>query len=415
MYSTLIFTALLVALSAFFSASETALTAANRVRLKTQVEAGDKKAKKALMLINDYHSTLSTLLIGNNIANTLTASLATAFCIEVFEGASDTGVAISTFVVTILIIIFGEVVPKGFASIRSEQMSKFAASPLLTLKYVFKPLVYILEMIKKVLLPSQDENNPSVTEDELKVIIEEIEGEGVIEEDQSELLQSAIDFSDITVDEILTHRVDIFAIEENTTKEEIIKAFIEQRFSRIPVYKGTIDNITGVLNQKDFFAKVLMGENPTAVENMQKCLYVPPKKKINGLMAELQKNKLHMAIITDEHGGTIGIVTLEDILEELVGEIWDEHDEVENPIVAISSERYEASADTDLEELFETLDITLKNTNFQSTTLAGMALEILGKIPEKGESFTYKQYLFKIMEVDEKRIIKLQIDKIIED
>ena len=411
LYSTGVVIIILLALSAFFSATETALTGANRVRLKTQAEAGDGKAKKAIVLINNYNSTLSTLLIGNNIVNTSMTALATAFSISLFNG-SEAAVAGSTALITVLIIIFGEVIPKGYASMQSETVSKFSAFPLSLCKTLLFPVVIILEQIKKVLLPSNTNTNPSVTEDELKVIIEEIEDEGVIEEDQSELLQSALEFSDISVDEILTPRVDIYAVPDTATQDEIVALFIEQRFSRLPVYKGNFDNIIGVLNQKDYFSRILMGEKPDISSGMQKCLYVPPKRKINDLMADLQRQKLHMAIVTDEHGGTLGIVTLEDILEELVGEIWDEHDEITYMILPISPDKYEISGEILIEDLFETIDEDLKYDDTPSATVAGLALELLGRIPESGETFEFSGYEFEITKVDDQRIVKLTVEKI---
>ncbi|MEG2053613.1 MAG: hemolysin family protein, partial [Oscillospiraceae bacterium] len=316
----------LLCLSALFSASETALTGANRIRLKTQAEGGDKKAKGALKLVESYDNTLSALLIGNNIVNTLMASIATVFCTKLFKGGS--GIGIATLVVTVLIIVFGEVIPKSFANTRSEAVCKFTSFPLSIFKTIMTPVVFLLEKLKKLVIPTNKNPDPSVTEDELKVIIDEIGDEGIIEEDQTELLQSALGFADTTVDEILTPRVDIFALPTDATHEEIVNTFVEQRFSRLPVFDKTIDDIVGVVNQKDYFSKVIMGNIPSLSEVTQNCLYVPPKKKINELMGELQRKRLHLAVVTDPHGGTLGIVTLEDILEELVGEIWDEHDEI---------------------------------------------------------------------------------------
>ncbi|MEG2770482.1 MAG: hemolysin family protein, partial [Oscillospiraceae bacterium] len=315
-------------------------------------------------------------------------------------------------VVTVLIIVFGEVIPKSFANTRSESVCKFTSFPLSIFKTIMTPVVFLLEKLKKLVIPTNKNPDPSVTEDELKVIIDEIGDEGIIEEDQTELLQSALGFADTTVDEILTPRVDIFALPTDATHEEIVNTFVEQRFSRLPVFDKTIDDIVGVVNQKDYFSKVIMGNIPPLSEVTQNCLYVPPKKKINELMGELQRKRLHLAVVTDPHGGTLGIVTLEDILEELVGEIWDEHDEITYMVLPLGDGRFEINGELLVEELFETLDEPLKTDDFDAITVAGLALEQLGKIPTVGETFSFQNYNFTVSKVDDNRIVKLQIEKI---
>lgn len=399
----LVFLALL-SLSAIFSASETALTGANRIRLKNQSETGDKKAKRALKLIDNYDTTLDTLLVGNNIVNTLLASYATVVCTKLIKGSGAVGVA--TAAVTVLVVIFGEVIPKSFANSRSEAVSKVIAAPINAVKVLFTPVSFALEGLKKLVIPKK-KKEASVTEDELKVIIEEIEDEGVIEEEQSELLQSALEFSDITVDEIITPRVDIFGVEETATQQEILDMFLEQRFSRLPVFKKSVDNIIGVINQKDYFAEVLTHGTADLKKLMQPCVYVPPKKHIDRLMSELQRKKLHMAVVTDQYGGTLGIVTLEDILEELVGEIWDEHDEVTYMLLPLGENRYEVSGEMTVEELFESLAPDEKVPETDAASVAGFALEMFGHIPEPGEKFEYGPFEMEIAKVDELRIIKL--------
>lgn len=397
---------ILLVFSAFFSASETALTGANRIRLKNQAEQGDKKSKRALGLMNNYDRTLSALLIGNNIVNTLMASLATVVCTTLLGGGSAVGIA--TLVVTVVIILFGEVIPKSFAKSQSETVIKWTSAPLGAVSFIFKPLTFALEGVKKLCIPRKKGGDPTVTEDELKVILEEIEDEGVMEEDRSELLQSALEFGDITVDEVLTPRVDIFAVEESSTQEEVLQVFLEQQFSRLPVYKGNIDNIVGVVNQKDFFAALLTGKDASMAGLMQPCLYVPPKKHISDLMGELQRKKLHLAVVSDQYGGTLGIITLEDILEELVGEIWDEHEEVTYMMVPLGDGSYEISGELPVEELFDNLAEESHIPPTDAATAAGLALEKLGHIPSVGEQFVFGPFLLKISRVDEQRILKLQ-------
>ncbi|MDD3429948.1 MAG: hemolysin family protein [Oscillospiraceae bacterium] len=401
---------LLFILSALFSAGETALTGANRIRLKTQSEQGDKSAARALRLIENYNTSLNTLLIGNNVVNTLTASIATVVCTKLFAAG---GVGVATLLVTILIIVFGEVIPKSFANANSEKIIKAVSGPISFLKAVLRPVSAALEFLKKLILHSPSISDPSVTEEELRVIIEEIEDEGVIEEDQSALLQSALEFGDIVADEILTPRVDIFAVEKGADKEEILQMFLEQNFSRIPVYDKTIDNIIGVVNQKDFFAAVITNGDFSMETQLQKCLYIPPKKHIDELMTELQHKKLHMAIVTDQYGGTLGLVTLEDILEELVGEIWDEHEEVTSLILPVGENVYEVSGEMPVEELYEQL---AENTPLPATdaaTVAGFTLEVLGHIPQTGESFETPALRFTVAKVDEQRILKLHVTVIL--
>ena len=352
--STLFIFLLLLVCSAFFSSSETALTKANKVRLKNQEEQGSKAAGRALRLTEEYDRTLSTLLIGNNIVNTLLASLATVFCTKLF-GGSDSAVGIATAAVTVLVVIFGEVAPKTYAGSHPEALAKLVSGIILGLQYLFFPLTSVLKGIQKLVLPSQTEEEPTVTEDELLLLFDQSVDEGVLEEERSELLQNALEFDDITVDEILTPRVNIAAVELQDDREEVIRIFLEQQFSRLPVYEKDLDHIVGVISQKDFFAALVTGTYTDLKALMQPCLYVPTRKKIDELMTELRQRRTHVAIVTDEYGGTAGLVTLEDILEQLVGDIWDEHDQVISPVRPLGGDRWEVAGDATVEELFEAL------------------------------------------------------------
>ncbi len=403
----LIFLVLLV-LSAFFSSSETALTKANRVRLKSQEEQGSKAAGRALRLAEEYDRTLSTLLIGNNIVNTLLASLATVFCTTLF-GGSDSAVGIATAAVTVLVVIFGEVAPKTYAGAYPEPLARLVSGIILTLQYLFYPLTSLLKGIQKLVLPKKKEEEPTVTEDELMILFDQSVDEGVLEEERSELLQNALEFDDITVEEILTPRVNIAAVELHDDREEVTRVFLEQQYSRLPVYERDMDHIVGVISQKDFFAAIVTGSYTDLEELMQPCLYVPPRKKIDELMTELRQRRTHVAIVTDEYGGTAGLVTLEDILEQLVGDIWDEHDQVTSPVRPMGSSRWEVDGDAAITDLYETLLEDEEPPETDATTVAGFALEHLEHLPAVGERFREGRLDFVVTQIEGKRICQLQV------
>lgn len=413
--STLLILVVLLCLSAFFSASETALTGANRIRLKNQAENGDKKAVLALKLISNYDSTLSTLLIANNIVNILASSLTTVFFIELL-GASAVGVA--TAVTTVAVIIFGEVLPKSFAKENSEDMIKLSSAFLNILSKLFTPFVAVLNLIKSLLKKktSDDEDFvPSFSEEELISIIDEIEDEGVLEETQAELVQSAIEFKEIYAGEILTPRVDIAAVDRNDDIEEVISLFLRHNFSRMPVYEDSIDNICGFISQKDLFAMILRKVEFSWTDLINPCLHVPPKKKIIDIMQILQKEKIHMAVVTDEYGGTMGILTLEDILEELVGEIWDEHDEVTQFIRQLDDGSYEALGEVEVTDMYEAILDSGKAPVKDFITLSAYLLEKLSKIPKKGETVSDEHFSYTILEMNEHRIVKVKVVPISEE
>ena len=412
--STILILICLLALSAFFSASETALTGANRIRLKNQAENGDKKAALALKLIGNYDGALSTLLIGNNIVNILSSSLTTVLFIDLL-GANAVGIA--TAVTTVAVIIFGEVFPKSYANENSETMIKFSSPVLSFLMKAFFPFVAILNFIKSLLKSRNDDEEeftPSYSEEELISIIDEIEDEGVLEETQAELVQSAIEFNDIFAEEVLTPRVDISAVSTDDSIEKVQDMFLRHNFSRMPVYEESIDHICGFISQKDLFSNILKGEIFQWQSLVKPCLYVPPKKKIIDIMNILQKQKMHMAIVTDEYGGTLGILTLEDILEELVGDIWDEHDEITQFLKKIDDSTYEALGEVEVSELYEAI-LDIKNSPVKDfTSLSAYLLELFGRIPQNGD-FVCDEFLqYTILEMSEHRIIKVNVAPIAE-
>lgn len=390
-------------LSAFFSATETAFSSLNKIRLKNYANSGDKRAIKALKISENFDAALSAVLIGNNIVNIAAASIGT---VTFVSWLGSTGVGISTIVLTIVILIFGEVMPKSIAKENPENFALAVAGVLDILIKVFTPLIWLLMKIKKVFTPKSKQKNqqPTLTEEELKFIIEEIEDEGVLNEHESELVQSALEFNDTTVSEVLTPRVDVVAIDIAESPEKIKDIFFKKGFSRIPVYEKTIDNIIGIINEKDFLREYIKNKDVDVKPLLQQTIFVPPKKHIAELLKEIQREKIHIAVVTDQYGGTLGIVTLEDVLEELVGEIWDESDEVVHQITKLSPTSYRVNAEINVYDMFEYLELDGIEYEGQSQSVGGWALEMFEKIPKKNDSFTYKNLLFIVEGVIDQRI-----------
>ncbi len=402
---------LLIILSGFFSATETAFSSVNKIKLKNMSMSGNKKAKTALHVYENYDKAISAILIGNNVVNIASASIGTLICTTLF---GKSGAGISTGIMTLLVLIFGEVMPKAIAKQNAEGVALGVSGILFGFMTLLTPLTFIFSKLINYVNKrfSSETNEPSVTEEELKIIIEEIEDEGVLEEHESELVQSAIAFGDITVDEVLTPRVDMVAIEQNDSIQKIKELFLSEGYSRIPVFDKTIDNVIGVLNSRDFFAAVIkQGEDISLSPLIQKTLFVPPKKRVDKLLKELQAQKIHQAIVTDQFGGTLGLVTLEDLIEELVGEIWDETDEVMTEITKLEKNHYIISGDTGIDDFFEVFEYDEDEYEGSSKTVGGWALEYFERIPEVGDSFRYKDITVTANKVIEQRIILLEVIK----
>ncbi len=398
----------LIMLSGFFSSTETAFSSVNTIRLRHYAEKGNKKAKTALFVTDNYDKALTTILIGNNIVNIGSSALATVLCINLF---GDAGAAISTGVITLLVLTFGEVLPKSLAKEYAEIFCLKTAGALKVLMTIFSPFVHFFILLKKFVLKliSKDNDEPSVTEDELKYIIESIEEEGVLEEQESNLVQSALDFDEQTVQEILTPRVDITAINVNDKIEDVAKLIISERYSRIPVYGDSIDNILGILHTRDFLECLVNGEKPTVKKLIQPAYFIYKTKKLSKVLADFKLNKLNIAIVTDDYGGTVGIVTMEDLLEELVGEIWDEDEEIQLPYKLISDNCYEVNGDLNLAELLELFDLNSDYIDVDSVSVGGLVFESLGYIPKKDEILKYKEFEIKVLDVSEQRVNTLEI------
>lgn len=392
-----------VVLSAYFSASETAFSTANRIRLKSMAQDGNKKAEKTLRIIDDYDNMISAILIGNNIVNIASASVATVMFVEVF---GDLGATLSTAFTTLVVLIFGEITPKSIAKATPEKFSMATASVMSFIMMIFKPLVVIFAVwknaVKKIF---KLEIDTSITEGEFLTMVEEAENEGGIDKEDSDLIRSVIEFNDVDADEILTPRVDVVGVSVNDTNEEIADTFVQNEYSRLPVYEEDIDDIIGFIHQRDFYTYVLTGEK-TLAEIINPVMYVSPNMKISKILAALQQKHEHMAVVTDEFGGTDGILTMEDILEELVGEIYDEHDEEIEEFEKIGENEYRILCTSDIEDMFEFFDISCET---ESNTVSGWILEQLEKIPEEGDSFDYANLHVFVTKTDSRRVLEIVV------
>ena len=393
----------LVAMSAFFSASETAFTSLNRARLKAMANGGDRRAAKVLALSEDYDRLLSGILVGNNIVNILSASLATVLFVRLIGGA---GVSVSTAVMTVVVLMFGEIAPKTIAKDRPEKVA-LAFYPLLNaILVLLTPIIFLTtcwqKLVYRVFRPTDDRG---ITEEELITIVEEAESGGEIDEHESELIRSAIEFNDMTAEDILTPRVDIVAAALHSTPDEIARIFEKSGRSRIPVYEDSIDDIVGILHEKDFYR--LRGKVPLK-EMMSEPLCVVPSTQLAVLLKLLQRTKNHMAVVMDEYGGVVGIVTMEDILEELVGEIWDEHDEVVEDIVQLSENAWQVSGGASLDDLRQIVPI---GDDYESVTVNGWVLEVLGHLPQPGDAFDYDNLRVTVQRVARRRVEQIRIDR----
>lgn len=397
---------ILVLFSAFFSSAETAFSSLNRVKLKA-MNKNEKKIEKTLSLSDDYDIVLSTILIGNNLVNIASTSLATLFFTGLLGDNSDLGATVSTVVMTVVVLIFGEITPKTIAKEKAESYAVFISPVVKFFVFLFYPLNMFFRGWKLVLnklfgLGKKD----YITEEELKTYVDEAHTGGEIDENESELIRSSIEFDDIHVSDILTPRVDVEAVEKYCKLSEIEKVFKKTYYSRLPVYIGDIDHIVGVIHHRDFEEARQRGLKSLRTV-LKPVPTISPDTKISKALRILQRSKTHLAVVVDEFGGTEGIVTLEDIIEELVGEIWDEHDEVELDIEKTAENEYLVDAFASLDKLFEFLKIEDEET--EVTTVNGWVMENTDKLPEVGDSFDYKNLHIEVVSVDGKRADKIKI------
>ena len=403
---------ILVLLSGFFSACETAFSSLNKIRLKYLANNGNKKALKTLELAEDYNTVLSTVLVGNNIVNIFSASLATIIFVYYFN---DKGVAISTVVMTIIVLIFGEIVPKTIAKAQPEKFAISVSGILKFLIIILKPVVFIFDSIGRLVSNiCKSEDNDEFRSEEFITMVEEAQEDGNMDEDEADLITNAIEFNDQEVGKIFTPRVDMVAIEVKDSKERIDQVFRESGYSRLAVYKNSLDNIIGILHEKDFYYIYRNDSKTTIRQVLQKPVYTSEHVKISALLKQLQYKKSHMAIVLDEYGGTAGIITMEDILEEIVGEIYDEHDEVVEYFKKLDDKHYLINCDADIEDMFEYFNISAEE-DYDFNTVSGWVIHELDKIPVKGDNFTYKNFLVTVTNSDEKTVNEIKIEVLEEE
>ena len=397
---------ILIGLSAFFSAAETAYNSLNEIRLRSKAEDGDAKAAHTLALVERYDSLLSTILIGNNIVNIGASSLATVLFTRLVGGVY--GPTVSTIVMTLLVLAFGEITPKSMAKEMPETMAMAFAPVLSALVTIFTPLNALFGAWKKFLAKRFDTGEKdTITEGELMTMVSEAENDGELTDRESQLIRSAIEFDDVEVEEILTPRVDVIAVEDDLSLDEVADTFAESGYSRLPVYHGTIDNIIGVVHEKDFYLGRLRKD--TTLEDLVKpTLYTTGSTQISQLLRTLREQHHHMAVVVDEYGGTEGIITLEDILEELVGEIWDEHDEATEDFRRQSDGSWIVLGSAGVDDLYERLGLP-EDEDIDSNTVNGLVQEKTCHLPKVGDRFTLGEYDGVVTRTAKRRVTEVRL------
>lgn len=401
---------LMIFMSGFFSASEMAYSTVNKIRLRTLEADGNSAAKKALRLLDRYDRLLSTILIGNNIVNIVASTLATLLFADLIRNEQAAAV-VSTAAVTVAVLIFGEITPKTLAKNFAEGFAMHVTAPLWFFIVILFPIDILLVPWKKLIGRIKNKNASAITEDELITYVETAQNEGGIDEHESRLIRSAIEFEDLDVDDIMVPRVNVVSVEEGESLDTVADLFADNGFSRMPVYCKTIDSIIGIVHEKDFhkMCRLPKSQRPATVKSIvQPVVCVTGGMKISTVLRMLQKAKIHMAIVVDEFGGTEGIVTLEDILEELVGEIYDEHDEVEVLCRKEGDDTYIVSGAHNLEDLFDEFGMHVKE-EFDSTTVGGWANERLGKIAAAGDTFSYENLDIAVLKANAKRVLEVRV------
>lgn len=409
--SVLIFSlVILVMFSSFFSATETAFSSVNRIRLKNMAEI-NKKAKKALDLAEDYDQLLSTILVGNNIVNIAATAIATVLFTRLY---GDSGATYSTIIMTVVVLIFGEVTPKSIAKEAPEKFCLSVVGPIGFFKTILRPINWLFGLWKKLMAHFFTiENEDSMTQEELLMIVEEAQNDGDLEEHESDLISAAIEFNDLDVKEILTPRVDVVAIDMRTSLQEIEAMFRENNFSRFPVYENSIDNIVGVLHEKDFYYLYYNQQDQDIQSIVKSVQYTSPHVKISNLLRQLQSTKTHMAVVIDEYGGTAGIITMEDILEELVGEIYDEHDEIIEYFHPIDESHWLVECDADLDDLFEFLDMEV-DEDYDFITVGGWVIHEMEKIPNQNDHFQFRDLEITVTQCDDRKVEQIMVHRLVE-
>ena len=396
----------LLALSAFFSATETAYSTFNRPRMKKLAQDGNRRAQHVLDASEKYDKMLTTVLIGNNIVNLSMSSLGTLLFIKIMGG--DSGAAVSTAVITIMVLIFGEISPKNIAKEHADAWVLAVNPALRLLMFIFTPFTALFSLWKKLLDKMfHKKNEASITEEELKTIVDEAEEDGGIAPDEGKLIRSAIEFNDVTVNEILTPRVDICALEIGLSNEEITDIYMNSAFSRLPVYETDLDHIVGILHEKDFYTSV---RNGTKTEQAyKKPVYVSEHTKISDLLQMFKAEHCHMAIVIDEFGGTKGLVTMEDIIEELIGDVFDEHDEIIEEYTQLEDGSFHVLSSANLGDFFERFEIEVRDDENLPQTVNGWVMMMLESLPDVGAAFVYENLHIEVTRISEKRVEEIHV------
>ena len=401
--------AILVLFSAFFSATEMAFSTLNRIRLKNMYSNEPKKYGKVYFLSEHFDGLISTILIGNNIVNIASATLATMLFTGLITSQELAG-TVSTAVSTVVVLIFGEISPKSIAKRNPEYFAKFAAPFLLVFYYILYPINKLIgfwqNFLGKIFKKKGDDN---ITDEELITYIDEAQTEGGLDEYEGNLIRSAIEFDNMTVKDVFTPRVDVEAVDIEDSMSDVMKVFRDSGYSRLPVYQDNIDTIKGIINLRDFYEAYIDGVSDFSKIITKTIIYVPDTMKISDVLRKLQMAKTHIAIVVDEFGGTMGIVTLEDILEQLVGDIWDESDEVVEPIVKLSDNKYSVLGDTNLEEFFDYFEVNRKQEEFDTVTLSGYIAYALGRMPQVGDIVNFENLAITVKKMDNTVVEKVEV------
>ncbi len=396
--------AVLVMLSGTFSATETAFTGANKIKLKKLAEDGNRKAAKALVLLDNYDKLLTTILVGNNLVNILSSSL----CTFIFTGAFGTmGVIYATAFMLVVILAVGEITPKSLAKANAERYAMAMAGPISFFSKIFSPVTWIfLKFTGTVANYTADtDESPTLTEEELRIMVDEIEEEGEIEAAESDLIKSAMEFDDKSVEEILTPRVDIVAVDKTATMDELKEVFLRSGYSRIPVYNNNVDTIVGVVYSKDFYTKYFQAQKDQRITDLiRRVRFIPESTTVAKALSEIQRSSVQMLVVIDDYGGTVGIVSLEDVLEELVGEIWDESDTVELDIVKDTDGGYTVMGDANINDLMEVLERKFEIGEYDGSTVGGLIQYMLQKMPIIGDRIRVDDITMTVTSVRNRRV-----------
>lgn len=400
---------ILTLFSGLFSATETAYSSSSKIRLKNMANDGNTKASSVLVILDDFDKFLTSVLIGNNIVNIASATISTLLFSLILKGGK--GPTVSTIVITVITLLFGEIAPKSLAKQAPEKFACATVGVVNFFEFVFTPLTIVLKgwtwLVNHFAHIEQDEGDIS---DELITMVDEAEKDGNLEEHESDLISAAIEFNDLDVKDVLTPRVDIVAVNIASSHEQIEKAFRFNSFSRLPVYENTVDNIVGVIHEKDFYELMYHNNKGPIRRIIKPVIYTSPNTQISTCMKQLQAAKLHMAVVLDEYGGTEGIITLEDIIEELVGEIWDEHDVVEDFYTKVDDYTWMVKGDAEIDNLIDRFGVEEEDEEFDFITVSGWAIAELHHIPKVNEEFDYKNLHVTITKADQRKVLEVKVE-----